>query len=138
MDIAQGLPLWVGSSLLLLSAACILRPQAWVALYERIYQAGEAAAIPCGALNIFFGALVLTFHWEWSGWAVVLSLIGAVALAEGFAFVLFPQLFVWALGVFAAEENQSSREKMFRLAGIVKLLLALAMLREWQTQPPLP
>ena len=81
---------------------------------------------------------MLTFHWEWSGWAVVLSLVGAVALAEGFAFVLFPQLFVWALGVFAAGENRSSREKMFRLAGIVKLLLALAMLREWQTQPPLP
>ena len=135
---SQGLPLWVGSSLLLLSVACILRPQAWVDLYEKIHRTGTAAAVPAGALNIFFGALILTFHWNWSGWAVVLSLVGVIALLEGFAFVLFPRLFPWALGVFADPENRPATARMFRLMGIVKLLLALAMLREWQTQPPIP
>ena len=138
MDMSQGLPLWVGSSLLLLSLACILRPQAWLALYDRMRRAGEAAAVPCGALGVFFGALILTFHWNWSGWAVVLSLVGALALAEGLALVLFPRLFAWALGMLAAAENRGSAQTTLRLAAMVKLLLALAMLREWQTQPPAP
>lgn len=132
MDISQGLPLWIGSALLLLAISYILRPQAWVALYGRIYELGEAASVSIGVLYIFFGSLILTFHWDWIGWAFFLTLIGLVSLAEGFLFLLFPQLLPQALGLFVESENKEAGANMCRVMGVVMLLLALAILREWK------
>ena len=136
MDISQGLPLWIGGGLLLLSVACIARPQAWIALYAGIYRMGEAAAVLVGAFGIFFGALILTFHWQWSGWALVLTLMGALSLIEGAVLVFFPRILPLLLETLVEQENRQAAERTFRLMGIVKFLLALAILRGWQVQLP--
>lgn len=131
MVISLGLPLWVGSAFLLLAITCILRPQLWVELYGRIHNLGEVASVPVGALNIFFGTLILTFHWDWSGWAIFLTLTGLISLGEGMLFLLFPRLLPQSLGPFVQSDNRQASANMFRVMGIVILLLALAILREW-------
>ena len=131
MTLTHGLPLWIGSAFLLLSLTAIARPQGWLAFYAALARQGESAGLVCGVLNIMFGAFLLTFHWEWNGWAWVLSLIGVAALAEGLLFALFPASFLRLLDIITSEGDAAIR--MLRFAACAKLLLALAILQEWRT-----
>ena len=132
MSLTQGLPLWIGASFLLLGISCLIRPHAWVELYARLYTLGTGASILAGVLNVLFGMLILTFHWQWSGWALALTLVGVLALLEGFAFLLFPWMLPWTLGMMVARDNIEDALRSFRIIGILTLFLSFAMLQEYR------
>ena len=57
----------------------------------------EASAIYLGgAAALTFGFLVLTHHWIWKGWPILVTLLGVMGLFKGLGLLVFPSLTVRA------------------------------------------
>lgn len=83
----------VGASLTVLGASCFFRTKDWIAWINDIRAQGREILLPLGALHILLGSLVVGFHPLWSGWPLVVTLIGVWAMLEGMVYLLLP---AWA------------------------------------------
>jgi len=57
----------------------------------------EASAIYFGgSAALVVGFLILTYHWVWTGWPILVTLLGVIGLFKGLGLLVFPGVTVLA------------------------------------------
>src|SRR5215469_3388044 len=70
----------------------VLQPLAWVEFFVWLRGQGRCAVFLEALLNLNFGALVVSFHNVWTGWPVVLTLLGWGIVVKGLVRLIAPEL----------------------------------------------
>lgn len=110
--------------LLLTCLSHITAPGAWRALFERIAKS-DAPGLATAAIHLPLGLLIVAFHNDWSGTAIIFTIIGWVLLVKGSLHLLFPTVARRSLAL-PGEGEQA--ERRYRLAGVVMTPLACVLL----------
>lgn len=114
--------LLVGLSLLITGLSILFNPRDWIHFINHIKQRGNWAIMIAGIADLLFGALIISFHWVWSGLPIITSAIGLALFLRGSIRLIFPK---WVLGIL-------SHEKVFLISGaIFALILAYFVLYGW-------
>ena len=110
--------------LLLTCLSHVTAPAAWAALFDRVRASGATAGLAIAAIHLPLGLMIVAFHNVWSGWPLVVTLIGYSLVVKGTLHLLFPSLATRALGL--AGEGLNA-ERRYRAAGALMLPLALGI-----------
>jgi hypothetical protein len=116
----------IGTSAVVVGCSLFLRWRDWREWIRLLRAQGRPAALIMGYLHLIIGTFIVGFHWEWSGFSLLLTLVGVKAIAEGVVYTLFPS---FMLTVLAWCEPRHSF--FFRLAGLVTIALGGVILCEW-------
>lgn len=124
----QSIEIMAGISFLALGLSYLLRTQDWVVWLGSLQRQGRSMSLTTGAISILIGSFIIGFHWNWKGWAMILTIIGVLATIKGFIRLLFPGCLPAVLARFSAHMNP-----ILRFSGLVLVLLALGILYPvWQ------
>ena len=108
--------------LLAVGLSHILQPRAWVELFVRLRERGEAGALLNGGMTLVTGAVVVSFHNVWRGLPVVLTVIGWLWVIKGTLYLLQPGLGVRSMRLVSPETANR-----FAIPGLGLVLLAGAL-----------
>ncbi len=86
----QSLEIVVGISFFIIGLSLLLHVQDWADWFESVRAGGRRMSLILGVMHLFFGSFIVALHWAWSGWAILLTVIGIWAMAEGTLYLLFP------------------------------------------------
>jgi hypothetical protein len=87
--VERAIELYAAIQFLVIGLSHVLQPRAWVEFFIALREKGRAGVFANGFLSLVFGSLVVAFHDVWTGWPLVLTLIGwAQVIKAGVAFVL--------------------------------------------------
>ncbi len=86
----QSVEIMAGVSFLILGLSLLLNVHDWVDWFESVRIGGRRVSLILGMMHLFFGSLLVALHWVWSGWEMLLTVIGVWAMAEGTLYLLFP------------------------------------------------
>lgn len=100
----------------------IAAPGAWLRFFTLLRNQGEAGGFINAFIHIPLGLLILAFHqvWHWPG--LLVTLVGCALTLKGLLYFVAPGL---ALKSMARVTDE--RAWQFRIAGVVALLLGLAI-----------
>ncbi len=123
MSIEQSLEVTSGFMFLILGLSFLLRPKEWVDWFEGVRIGGLRMALALGMMHLFFGALFVALHQVWSGWGMVLTVIGLWAMAEGTLYLLFPACIGKMIGWL-----WPCRNTVIRVSALITIILAAALI----------
>ena len=112
--------------LLLTCLSHITAPHAWRLLFDRIRASGDTAGLANAAIHLPLGLIIVAFHNVWSGWPLVITVLGYALLLKGTLQLLFPKLAQKSLALPGVGKMAEAR---YRLGGL--LMLPLAILLAW-------
>ena len=110
--------------LLLTCLSHITAPGAWAELFDRIRAGGETAGLANAAIHLPLGLMIVAFHNVWSGWPLVVTLIGYALVLKGALHLMFPRL---ATRTLALSGEGPDSERRYWLAGALMLPVALGI-----------
>lgn len=85
----RAIELYAAIQFLVIGLSHVLQPRAWVEFFIALREKGRAGVFANGFLSLVFGSLVVSFHDVWTGWPMVLTLIGWAQVIKALvAFVL--------------------------------------------------
>lgn len=116
----------VGVTALVAGLSLFLRPHAWLEWVKHLRAQGVSAALMMGYLHLILGTFIVGFHWKWQGWPLLLTLIGAKAIAEGVTYTLFPKAMLAMLAWY-----EPLHRGWCRVAGLATIVVGLLVLGEW-------
>ena len=119
----QSLEVMAGVVFVVLGLSLLLRAEAWVDWFEGVRAGGQRLSLAIGMLHLFFGALIVALHQVWSGWGLLLTVIGLWAIGEGTLYLLFPKCLAKII-----EFLGPYRGPVLRISGLAGLILAAALL----------
>lgn len=123
----DAIALIIGIVALPLGISFLLHGEDWAGWLRHVRKLGRPAALMMGYLHLGVGAVILAFHWKWTGLPLVTTLLGAKAVGEGLTYMLCPGCMLRML-----EWYDRHHRNLFRMAGIVTLIIAVAVLTEWR------
>jgi hypothetical protein len=77
---------------LLFGASHLSAPQAWIRYFQRMHAEGCAGAIMSGCFHAPLGLTILSFHWIWSGPALLVTLLGLLLLLRAGLHLVSPPI----------------------------------------------
>ena len=101
----------------------ILAPKAWARFFILLRDKGEPGVFAVGFMSLTFGSIIAAFHQVWSGWALVLTLLGWAQVIKAFIYFAWPAFGLRMLGKVSMETASQ-----FVVAGLGLLVLALPIL----------
>ena len=104
---------------LVIGVSHLFQPLAWVEFFAWLHNKGRAGMFVEGFLSLTFGAFIASFHNVWSGWGVVLTVIGWGQVVKGAARFVAPQL---SLRVY--KQMTPERAWLFRVGGVFALAIS--------------
>ncbi len=119
----QSVEIMAGITFLVFGLSYLFHAQDWIEWLESVRTGGRQSSLLMGAMHMLLGSFVVAFHWVWSGWAMILTIIGLWAIAEGAVYLLFPDCLARFMGWMAPYYKL-----VLRGFGIAIVLLAVALL----------
>tara|TARA_R110002124_G_scaffold149220_1_gene315013 strand:- start:150548 stop:150940 length:393 start_codon:yes stop_codon:yes gene_type:complete len=92
--------LMTGLTLFIIGLSCTLRAKDWSAWLGTLRGKESFHALPIGAFEVAFCALLLSLHQVWSGPFVLVSLIWFLGIIEGTLYLLYPAALSKVIGLF--------------------------------------
>jgi hypothetical protein len=68
----------------------VARPRVWVEFFVPLLRHGEAGIFVVAVLNLVFGSVIVAFHNVWSGFPLLVTLLGWVNVAKAAFYFTFP------------------------------------------------
>ena len=118
----RAIEIYAAIQFLIIGLSHMLQPRVWVEFFVIMRQHGHAGVFANGFLSLVFGSLIVAFHNVWTGWAVVLTLIGWAQVIKATTNFLLP-----ALSMRSLQRVSVERAWEFRVGGILFLALAALM-----------
>ena len=85
----RAIEIFAAIQLLIIGLSHLLQPRAWVEFFITLREKGRAGVFANGFLSLVFGSMIVSFHDVWTGWPMVLTLLGwAQIIKASIAFVL--------------------------------------------------
>lgn len=116
-----------GVSYLVLGPSMMIRWQDWSHWLRHMRERGRTAALMIGAWHLAIGSFIVGFHWQWEGMRMLLTVLGAKAIFEGFVYTLFPSTTLALL-----KWLEPYHRVLLPLSGLIVFLLSPLFLCEWQ------
>ncbi len=105
--------------LVVIGISHITAPRAWVDFFVNLREQGHRGVFVVGFMSLGFGALIVAFHPVWSGWPLVLTLLGWAQVIKAGLYFIFP-----AFGLKKLERVAPERSRDFVYAGVGLLVIA--------------
>ena len=77
-----------------LRISMVLRAKIWVEWVQKLQSNGTSGILSLGLINLLLGSIIVTFHWVWEGFAMIVTIIGMIMLCRSFIILLTPNLFL--------------------------------------------
>jgi hypothetical protein len=100
----------------LVVAAGLLLNQEHYRTVAKEFAANPALFYLSGVIALIIGGLIVLLHNVWSGWALVITLLGWAAIAKGAVRMLTPQWATGVIGKMIASENALTATSLLALA----------------------
>ena len=95
-------------------------PRAWAQFFIAMRERGAHGGLLNAYVHMPLGLLIVAFHPVWSGWPLVVTLIGCALTFKGALYFLWP-----ALALRSMAHVSEERADDFRIAGVFALALGL-------------
>ena len=105
--------------LVILGISHITAPRAWVEFFIALRERGHRGVFVVGGMSLSFGAIIVAFHQVWSGWPLVLTLLGCAHILKAAIYLIWP-----AFGLKKLERVAPESARGFVYAGIGLLIVA--------------
>ncbi len=115
----RAIELFAGVQFLVIGLSHLLQPLVWVAFFKALREMGYPGAFLNGFLSLTFGSMIVAFHNVWTGWPVVLTLIGWAQIVKALVAFTAPQYSMRGL-----QRPTVERAWEFQVAGVIFLALA--------------
>lgn len=122
----QAVAFIAGASYLAIGLSFILSSKDWLGFFKSIQKHGRKAGLALGLFHLAIGSFILGFHWKWSGLPLLLSILGAKALFEGYIYTIFPGVCIKLLKWYEPYFKQ-----ILLLSGFITVLISLVFFYEW-------
>lgn len=110
----RAIEVFAGLNFLIIGLSHLARPHVWVDFFIWLRGKGHAGVFVNGFLSLGFGAIIVAFHNVWSGWAMVLTIMGWAQVLKALLSFVFPQI-----GMRTLERVSHERAWEFMVAGAV-------------------
>lgn len=127
MTVEDAVAFMVGISASAIGISFLSHGKDWAEWLRKLHGQGRPAALIIGYMHLIVGTFIVGFHWKWAGLPLLVTLIGTKAIAEGFVYTLFPNGMLRMLVWYAPHSRI-----LFRIAGVITLVIAVVALCEWQ------
>lgn len=97
----------------------LVQPRAWVRFFTMLRAKGEPGVFIIAFIHLGIGSLVVAFHHVWTGWGLVLTVLGWLWVLKSVVYFATP-----GLGLRALAHVSEDRLTGFRVAGAALLLVA--------------
>src|SRR6056297_3006531 len=97
----QAVELMTGIVLLVLGISFLLRAPDWSGWFEDVRMDKAYRALPIGCFTILLSSFMVAFHPVWSGFFMLVTVIGLLGILEGCVYLLFPGALRKILGCLA-------------------------------------
>jgi hypothetical protein len=120
--VERAIEIYAAIQFLIIGLSHLLQPRAWVDFFVLLRQHGHAGVFANGFLSLLFGSLVVAFHEVWTGWGMVLTVIGWAQVIKALTSFVAP-----AVSMRSLQRVSVERAWEFQLAGVVFIALAGVM-----------
>lgn len=107
---------------LIIGVSHLVQPRAWVQFFIALREKGDTGVFANAFLSLWFGSIVVVFHNVWSGWPVVLTVIGWAQLIKAAVAFTAPQISMRAF-----QRISMDRAWEYQVAGAIFIVLSGAM-----------
>ena len=122
----QAIELMTGIVMFVLGASFMAQSDAWKAWFEDIRLDTSSRALPIGAFALALSAFIVAFHPVWSGFFMLVTIIGVLGIVEGSLYLLFPASLGGILSMI-----KPYYQNMLRFWGALFALLGMAIIHVW-------
>jgi hypothetical protein len=119
MAMEQAVVIFALIHLVIMDVSHITAPHAWIDFFVRLRDQGEKGVIVVGFISLGFGSIIAAFHQVWSGWPLVLTLLGWAQVLKAGIYFIRP-----AFGLKKLERVSPERPQDFVIAGAGLLAIA--------------
>lgn len=129
----RAIEIYVAVQLAIIGVSHVVQSAVWVRLFKQLAALEHVGVFATGFGNLIFGSLIVAFHDVWSGWAVIVTVLGWANVVKAALAFAIPDLGLRVLARVSAEHAWE-----IQLGGIVFLLIATWLAaRLWFNVPAL-
>ena len=104
----------------------IAQPRVWVEFFAFLRERGHAGVFFNGMLSLLFGSILVAFHNVWTGWAMIVTIVGWGQVMKGLIALVLP-----AVSMKGMMRVSMERAWEFRFAGAFFLVLSAVIAWTW-------
>ena len=111
---------------LIIGLSHLAQPRAWVEFFVFLRGKGDTGVFANAFLSLWFGSIVVVFHNVWSGWPIILTVIGWAQLIKALIAFVAPRIPMRGMQRVALErawEFQAAGAMFIVLSGVMAYLL---------------
>lgn len=97
----------------------ITAPRVWIDFFVKLREQGPRGVFVVGFMSLGFGSIIVAFHPVWSGWPLVLTLLGWAQVLKAGIYFIWP-----AFGLKKLQRVSPERPRDFVIAGVGLLVIA--------------
>jgi hypothetical protein len=101
----------------------LIYPQSWVSFFLELRARGPAGAIINGLMSLWFGGIIVAFHWVWEGIPTVLTLLGVAQCIKGVLHLAWP-----GHGMKMLSHPRVEKHVGYQVGGAIFLILAALLI----------
>lgn len=105
-------------SLIIIGLSHVLQPRVWAEFFIELRGRGNVGIFWTALMHLPTGVLILGFHPVWSGWPLLVTLLGCGWTLKGTLYLCFP-----AVGRRSLARVSLDRAWMFTVAGVLLVIL---------------
>lgn len=106
-------------NLTIMGISHITAPRAWVDFFVKLREQGHRGVFVVAFMSLGFGSIIAAFHQVWSGWPLVLTLLGWAQVIKGGIYFVWPEF-----GLKKLQRVSPERPRDFIYAGVGLLVIA--------------
>jgi hypothetical protein len=107
---------------LIIGLSHLMQPRAWVEFFVVLRAQGNVGVFANSFLSLWFGSIIVVGHNVWSGWPIILTVIGWAQLIKAGVGFVAP-----AVSMRGMQRVSMERAWEFQIAGAIFLVLSGAM-----------
>lgn len=115
----QAVTLFALIHLLIMGVSHIAAPHVWIEYFIRLREQGERGVFVVGFMSLGFGSIIVAFHPVWSGWPLILTLLGCAQVLKAAIYFIWPQY-----GLRKMQRVSPERPRDFVIAGVGLLVIS--------------
>jgi hypothetical protein len=116
--VERAIEVFAGVNFLIIGVSHLAQPHAWVDFFIWLRSKGHTGVFVNGFLSLTFGSIIVAFHNVWSGWPMVLTIMGWGQVLKAFLSFVFPQI-----GLRTMERVSHARAREFMIPGALFAVL---------------
>jgi hypothetical protein len=115
----KAIELFVAIHSLIIGLSHIFQPHAWIDFFRLLRSKGHAGVFANGFLCLWFGTVIVVFHPVWTGWPLVITLLGWAQVLKGAICFVIPQWGLRSMSQYRAQQPSS-----FIVGGVILLAIS--------------